>query len=271
MKRSALALIALLLMVGGALAQTPGVRVIDVPPRPQSAIDYEDHLLEFTLTYWPFKPSGRLRTEFIPADLNDDLGVEGWKSHPAFRLVVQPKRRHKIVLEGIPYRLNGGNTLERPILFAGRSFLVTDEVETRIKLNYAYAGYQYDFVSRPGGHAGLNFGAAYLEANARLRSVTRGIDETSHTRLVAPLLGLESRVYLSGSVLSISGELKGMHFGNYGHYLHSAVGLGISPAEFVTLQLGISMLDTDFHDKHDAKGVNATFVGPTVSVQVRPR
>jgi hypothetical protein len=234
--------------------------------------DHENWQIEFTGGYWPLSASGQIQTRFIAVDVEQDLGISGRKSHPVPSLTFQPARKHKITIEGVPYRLNGGNALQRTFQFQGRTFAVQDQIDTKVKLNYVYAGYEYDVISRPHGFAGILAGVAYLQSSARVRSLTLNQEETVRARVPFPTAGGAARLFpVNGQRFDIHGEIKGMHFGDYGHYLQSKFGAGFSFTENFTLQAGYAILDADVHNKDESQGVNVNFSGPFFSVQWRNR
>src|ERR1700733_1714254 len=131
MRRLAIILFALVLMTRALSGQQqPVVTRTRIPPKPVEAPDYENWQVELTGEYWALKPSGSVMTDSSPENMKDDLGIEGWKSHPAASAVVQFSRRNKIVIEGIKYRLNGGSVLNRELVFHGQSFSVSDQIKS---------------------------------------------------------------------------------------------------------------------------------------------
>src|SRR4029077_11505512 len=101
--------------------QQPEVIRISIPPKVESN-DYEEWDVEFRAEYWALKPTGDARFESFSTNLAGDLGIEGWKSHPSAKAAIQFTRRNKLVIEGLLYRLNGGNLLQRTLDFQGLPF-----------------------------------------------------------------------------------------------------------------------------------------------------
>src|ERR1041384_7181456 len=81
--------------------------------------DPENSKLEIRGSYWAVNSSGSIRANGTPVDLQSDLGVNQAQATFTGRLVVAPRRRHKIVLEGTPFRLTGFKDLSRSISYAG--------------------------------------------------------------------------------------------------------------------------------------------------------
>src|ERR1700754_573618 len=99
MTKLALALTTLLLVPTIASAQQqPNITRTSIPPRQAEAPDYERWHVELTGQYWPFKPTGDVKMQSFPGNMRNDLGIEGWKSHPAAGAVVQLTRKNKLVI-----------------------------------------------------------------------------------------------------------------------------------------------------------------------------
>jgi hypothetical protein len=252
--------------------QQPTITRSSIPAESIDLLDYENWQVELTGQYWPLRPTGSLWTQTLPGNLRDDLGIEGWKSHPAGSAVVQFSRRHKIVVEGIKYRLNGGSVLHRELILRGQSFAATDQIQSTIKIGAAYAGYERDLISYPRGFIGISLGLNYMEANAGIVDLTRGVEQASDTRLAFPVAGGAFRVFPGHSHLfNVNGEIKGMNLGNYGSHLDGSVNMGLSFSRTAALQLGFRALEMDLHNKFETEGVRATFMGPTFAIQWRNR
>jgi len=217
-------------------------------------------------------PSGNVKTRSTPADLENDLGIDGYKSHFFASVAVKPARRHELLFEGIPYRLNGGGRPTQPIAFVGATFPAGDELSTKIKLDSINAEYRYHFISRNNGAFGMIAGAGYLDGRITVEDITRSVSESNRARVVFPYLGAGGRRFLQHNYrYSFDGEVKGMPFGNYGYYLQAAGGFGFSPIQTITLRAGYGFLAADVHNKFESEGVKAHFNGPTLSIQWRDR
>jgi hypothetical protein len=251
--------------------QQPEVIRISIPPKVESN-DYEEWDVELSAEYWALKPTGDARFESVSTNLAGDLGIEGWKSHPSAKAAIQFTRRNKLVIEGLLYRLNGGNLLERNLNFQGPGFRANDQTQSTLKLASVYAGYERDFFSKKHGFAGILAGINYLEANTKFRDITNGIEKYGDTRLAFPTLGGSFRIYpAQWHVLNFNGEMKGMTLGNYGKYLDGEMNIGLSFSRTVTLELGFRGVGTELHDKYETTGVRTTFRGPVISFEWRDR
>jgi hypothetical protein len=235
--------------------------------------DFENFRLELTASAWLVSPSGAIQSGIIPVDLRRDLELEQSKPHFFGRLVVKPARRHRLTIEGIPYRLNGAANVSRQIVFAGRTYNLQDFVTSRADIDYVAGSYQFDIVSRPQGHFGLLAGVGFVNATGTLTSRNFGFSGTERQSFPFPQVGAEGRAWLlpHRNLLEIDGELKGMSLASYGHYLQFAVHGGVSVGRHLTIQAGYMLANADVHRQDNTRGFNPTFQGPIFGLQVRDR
>jgi hypothetical protein len=236
-----------------------------------ASIDPEDFHVEVTGDAWILNTSGHIQSGPTPVDLRGDLGVE--QNQPAFfgKLVLKPGRKHRIIVEGTPYELNGRNTITRTIVYRGQTFNVTDTVVSNASLTYLFAGYQYDVVSTPRGHFGFELGGTYLDATGTLRGLQSGVTATKTQSIGLPLLGAEFRLLpIPGhSLFELNGEVKGMAFGDYGHYVQGTLNAGLRFG-LVTVEAGYRIVDADVHESgSDPSGVSPRFKGPIAGLVFR--
>jgi hypothetical protein len=234
--------------------------------------DPEHAQLEVTLSYWRLGSSGNIKADGMPVDLKSDLGIQ--QDQPTFsgKLVVAPARKHKILVEGTPFRISGDRDLSRGITYAGRTYTVNERVLSTADLNVLYAGYQFDAWSRPEGHLGLNVGGAWLNATGTIRGQNTGITGTKTETVGLPLAGIAARVFpvRRRLLVEINAEVKGMAFGDYGHYLQTSIAAGVGIRN-VLVEGGYRFVDMDIHTTNGATGVTPQFSGPIVSVVFRVR
>ena len=232
--------------------------------------DPEKSKLEITTAWWPVNTSGTIRANGTPIDLKSDLGVSQDQSTFTGKLVGRFSRRNKIVVEGTPYHLDGSNNLARTITYQGRDYFVNDHVTSTADMTYFYGGYQFDLLSRPAGHLGLEAGGAYLSATGSLTSQTANVTESKTETVGLPLAGIEFRVFPVHRRfdVEINGEARGMKFGSYGYYVQASAnaGFGIGP---ILIEGGYRIVNFDIHQTNMTNAVSPQFTGPVVSVVFR--
>jgi hypothetical protein len=241
--------------------------------------DPESFRIEVMGSGWLLNSGGQLQANGTPADFVNDLGIA--QRQPTFfgRAVFKPSRRHRIEAEGTPFGLHGVNTIDRSLVYQGRTFLVNQSVTSNATLDYFYAGYQYDFLSSPRGHFGVSVGGAYLSASGSLASevttgsVTTTVAATRTQTVGLPLAGLDFRMFPlpHHRIVEIEGGMRGMDFGNYGYYVQAIGQGGVSFGPF-TLLAGYRAVNTSIHVTSgggNANGITARLQGPIFSGMFR--
>jgi hypothetical protein len=257
MKRFGVVVALLTSSAGCALAQ-------DVSP--------EFYRLEMTSSYWLPRIGGNIRSGNSKVYVKDDLGIEQNRVLFAGRLVFRPRRKHEIIVEGIPYRLRGIQDLSRPITYSGKSYLVQDTVSTQADITYVLGGYQYDFIRESSRHLGAGIGVAYVNADATVQSLRTGVQAHESQTLPLPLPGIDFRFDIPGARrVDISGEGRGVGLGDYGKYVGGSVSVGVRVFGGIALVAGYRIVSFDIH--HDktssSKAASVLFSGPSFAVRFR--
>jgi hypothetical protein len=242
-----------------------------VPLRGQDP-DHEDFTVEGSVGAWWVRPSGNVLSNGSRADLRADLGMLSRDAHPSVRATLKPSRKNRIVFETIPYKFDGDQSLTRSFTFSNVTYTIQDRISARTDVKYFFGGYQRDFVSSSLAHAGLLAGLAYIDGDANVRSQTRGLAGSETAEIPFPLAGAEFRMFpAAGRYFSLSGELKGLPLGGYGHYFQTIINIGVNMNENLTIQAGYSYLNADVHQRNSGNGFKLDFRGPVISLQFRDR
>ncbi|MBV9083744.1 MAG: hypothetical protein JOZ62_13780 [Acidobacteriaceae bacterium] len=227
----------------------------------------EDFRLEITGAAWVLNPSGAIQSSGTPVDLVKDLNVQ--QQQPTFygKLVFKPGRKHRIVIEGTPFRLSGLNTVSRTVTYRGQIFTVNQTLKSSADLDYVFGGYQYDVISGEAGHLGFSVGAAYLGATGVIQSVQTQTIATKSLTLGLPLAGTEFRAFpVPGHRwIDINGGIRGMALGSYGNYLEASGNGGVW-VRHIGLEAGYRAVNANIHDTSSAgSGVAVHLKGPIFS------
>jgi hypothetical protein len=229
--------------------------------------DPESFRIEVTGAGWLANPTGTIQSGGNPVDLVRDLGAQ--QNQPTFygQLVFKPGRKHRIVFEGTPFRINGYNTVNRSVSYHGQTFNVSQTLQSSANINYFFGGYQYDIVSGPKGHLGFSVGGAYLGATGTITAVQASTIASKSETLGIPLAGADFRLFpIPGRrLIEFEGGLRGMGAGSYGHYLEGTGngGLCFGP---VAVLAGYRQVNALFQDTHGTNGVNVRLKGPIFSM-----
>jgi hypothetical protein len=132
----------------------------------------------------------------------EDLGIER-SMFKQVKVVLRAATKHKFRFEYTPIDYDATAKLTRTIIFNGISYPVSLPVATDFKWRAYRFGYEYDFVYRDRGFAGLILEAKYTDVEATLRNA---IDtEFVHARGPVPAVGFIGRGYVVPNI-SITGE-----------------------------------------------------------------
>jgi hypothetical protein len=234
----------------------------------------ENFRVEATASAWHTRVSGELQSGILPIDLRSDLNLDDSFNFVG-RLVLKPGRRHRFVIDGGPYESTGSNRLTRSISYNGQLYRVSDVIDSKASLTSIFGGYQFDVISRDQGHLGFLAGGVYLDAEGTIRSGTTGFSATRTYQLGLPLAGMEFRAFLipGSRLLNVNAEVRGMQFGDNGHYVRATPAVGLSFGIF-TLQAGFIFLDAEIHENRSAgirTGIALRMTGPVFGIQIRDR
>jgi hypothetical protein len=229
----------------------------------------ENFKVEVTGSAWILDSGGTIQASGTPIDLVTDLGVH--QEQPTFfgSLVFKPGRKHRIVIEGTPFRLDGFNTVSRQVTYRGQTFDVNQTLQSTADLNYFFAGYQYDVLSGRGGHMGFSLGGAYLDAIGTIHSVQINTTATKSETVGLPLAGMEFRAFpIPGHHwFDVDGGVRGMGLGSYGHYVETTGEGGLWLLGHIGLMAGYRAVNADIHDAGSShSGVDVRLKGPIFSL-----
>jgi hypothetical protein len=216
--------------------------------------------IEGAASFWKATPDIIIASESLgipgdDVDLVGDLGIEK-KSLPELRLVLRPGRKHKFRLNYIPIKYEATSTIRREFIFNGQRYRIGLPVNTSADLTTIRAGYEYDFVYRDRGYAGVIFDIKYTNIDVNLESPIG--NEFLQSVAPIPTIGFAGRGYVVPNV-SITGEvtffkvpenLGGEDFG--GRYVDFDIYGTVNFNRYVGAQLGFKSIDVNYFADLDA-------------------
>jgi hypothetical protein len=137
-------------------------------------------------------------------DAKRDLGFVD-KHFPEFDLIVRPAPAHKFRLQYVPISFQASSIVTRDIVFNGQRYRIGIPVESTLNWKALRFGYEYDFVRKNRGFAGVIVEGKYTDVQVQLASPSFGITEYAEARAPIPALGGIGRVYVVPNI-SITGE-----------------------------------------------------------------
>jgi hypothetical protein len=169
----------------------------------------ETYHVELAGTIWNPKPDIVIVSEGLgqPGDRIDfvnTLGIEQ-KTFNQFKLVLRPATKHKFRFEYTPIRYEASKIVPVSFVFNGQRFDVGVPVGTELSWNAYRFGYEWDFIYRDRGFAGVILEAKYTDVKATLTAATVGVAQFTEARAPIPAIGFIGRGYIVPNI-SITGE-----------------------------------------------------------------
>lgn len=198
-------LIVCLLAAAPAQAQSGSSR------RNSEAATGETYHVEVAGTIWDPTPDIVISSESLgilgsQIDFVNTLGIEK-SAFKQLKLVLRPAKKHKFRFEFTPMDYTAQTTLQTSFVFNGQRYTIGLPVTTELKWNAYNFGYEWDFVYRNRGFAGVVLEAKYTDVTATLTASAAGSTGTefTHARAPIPAIGGIGRVYVVPNI-SITGQ-----------------------------------------------------------------
>ena len=137
-------------------------------------------------------------------DFVTTLGIEQTKFRQ-LKAVLRPATKHKFRFEYTPIEYDAQKVITASFVFNGQIFQVGVPVTTNLKWNAYRFGYEWDFLYKSRGFAGVLVDLKYTDIQATLLASTVGAAQFTHARAPIPALGFIGRGYILPNV-SITGE-----------------------------------------------------------------
>jgi hypothetical protein len=185
-------------------------------------------------------------------DFTDDLAFETTR-FKEFRAVLRPSQKSKFRLQYTPVHYTAETTLRRDITFNGQRFPLALPIASTFDWNVWRIGYEYDFLYRPRGFAGLLVEMRHTKMNATLASPL--ITEQTEQQAPLPALGGVGRVYVLREV-AVNFEMTGFRVpeidSNYkAHYFDWDLNTTVNVNNNVGIQVGWRQQTTFLRIKND--------------------
>jgi hypothetical protein len=158
--------------------------------------------------FWNPKPDIVISSESLgiagdEIDFVNDLGI-AQKRFKQLKVVLRPATKQKFRFEYTPISYDALQTVTRSFVFNGQRYNIGVPVTTAVQWKAYRFGYEWDFVYRDRGFAGLLLDLKYTDVQATLSAPLVGI-EFAHARAPVPAIGFIGRGYVAPNI-SITGE-----------------------------------------------------------------
>ncbi len=199
-------------------------------------------------------------------DFEKDLGIED-ENYPSVEVFLGGGRHHlSLTYTNIDY--SGKKTLTRDIIFDGKTYSISDLVESSIEYRIMDLHYQYDFLNLENVGAGFSLGIVfqvkYLDGEVGLK--TTGIDEKEDFTLPIPMIGLNLHIGMLANILEA--RLRGTAIGYAGNAIYELMAdISWTPLPFLDIHGGYKsfVIDIDEDDVVFDYDMSGPFVALTLS------
>jgi hypothetical protein len=140
-------------------------------------------------------------------NLKSDLGLTDQR-FSELHLVLRPALKHKFRFQYVPIQFVQETTLKRTVVFIGQRYSIGFPVKSALTWKAYRFAYEYDFLVKNRGFAGVILDTKYTDIAASLQVPFPPIDEFVHYKVPIPAIGGIGRVYVVPNI-SITGELTG--------------------------------------------------------------
>lgn len=169
----------------------------------------ETYHVEVAGTLWSPTPEIAIASEGLGQlgdniDFVNTLGIEK-KTFKQLKVVLRPATKHKFRFEYTPITYTAQKTVPVTFVFNGQRFDIGVPVTTDLKWNAYRIGYEWDFIYRDRGFAGLVLDLKYTELSATLTAPTVGAAQFTEAKAPIPAIGFIARGYVVPNI-SITGE-----------------------------------------------------------------
>jgi hypothetical protein len=198
-----------LCLLAGLAAATPAQAQYGGQGPASNRATGETYHVELGLTLWNPTPQIVIASEGLgqlgdSIDFVNTLGIER-KTFTQIKLVLRPATKHKFRFEYTPIKYSAEKVVPVSFVFNGQRFDVGVPVGTELSWKAYRFGYEWDFIYRDRGFAGVILEAKYTDVTATLTAATVGVAQFTEARAPIPAIGFIGRGYIVPNI-SITGE-----------------------------------------------------------------
>jgi hypothetical protein len=201
---------ACLCLLAGLLAAAPAEAQYGARRRSNLATG-ENYHVEVAGDLWDPTPDIVISSEQFgqigdQVDFVNTLGITK-TTFKQLKVVLRPGRKHKFRFEYTPIHYEAQKTITASFVFNGQRYNIGLPVASEVKWNAYRFGYEWDFVYKDRGFAGLVLDLKYTDITATLTATVAGSSgvEFTHARAPIPAIGGIGRVYVTPNI-SVTGE-----------------------------------------------------------------
>ncbi len=137
-------------------------------------------------------------------DFVNQLGIAQTKFRQ-LKAELRPATKHKFHFEYTPINYDAQKVVTASFVFNGQNYQIGIPVTTNLEWKAYRFGYEWDFLYKDRGFAGLLLDLKYTDIQATLSSSAVGVAQFTHARAPIPAIGFIGRGYVVPNI-SITGE-----------------------------------------------------------------
>ena len=170
--------------------------------------------LEFKVKYWmpDFSADVRVDDQDIigtTVDIDDDLGIDTDEGVVPLELVLHFGDLFRLWFGYTALSMDGSSVINKEITFAGETFNINADIDSKVELTGAEAGIEWDFFSSKNYGFGPCISGIYFEGSAEIFDNLSLISAEGTLSTVVPAIGAFGRIGFLEEKLEISGRLMG--------------------------------------------------------------
>lgn len=175
--------------------------------------------LEFKVKYWmpDFSADVRVDDEDIigtTVDIDKDLGIDTDEGVVPIELVLHFGDLFRLWFGYTTLSMDGSSVINKEITFAGETFSLNADIDSKVELTGTEAGIEWDFLSSENYGFGPCISAIYFEGSAAVFDNLSLISAEGKLTTVVPAIGGFGRIGFLEQRLEISGRLMGFTLDN---------------------------------------------------------
>ena len=196
-------------LVAGLCTAVPAAAQYGAPRAGSDRATGETYHVEVAGTIWNPTPEIVIASEGLGqlgtnVDFVNTLGITKTRFRQ-FKAVLRPATKHKFRFEYTPITYTAQKSVPVTFVFNGQRFNVGIPVATEVKWKAYRFGYEWDFIYRDRGFAGVVLEAKYTDISATLTASAVGAQQFTQARAPIPAIGFIGRGYVIPNI-SITGE-----------------------------------------------------------------
>jgi len=196
-------------LCAGVLAAAPAEAQYSPKSASSNRATGETYHVEIGGAFWNPTPDIVIASEGLgqagdPIDFVKTLGIEQ-TTFRQLKIVLRPGTKHKFRFEYTPIHYEAAGTVKVSFVFNGQRYSVGVPVATDLKWNAYRFGYEWDFVYKDRGFAGVVLDVKYTDVNATLTAAAVGTAQFTEAQAPIPAIGFIGRGYVAPNI-SITGE-----------------------------------------------------------------